>query len=30
MKYSANAAPVYGAMYCRVAGSSALATTIIE
>ena len=29
MKYSARAAPVYGAIYCRVAGSSALAVTTI-
>jgi len=29
MKYSARAAPVYGAMYCNVAGSSAFAATII-
>jgi hypothetical protein len=29
MKYSASAVPVYGAMYCKVAGSFALAETII-
>ena len=28
MKYSAIAAPVYGAMYCNVAGSFAFAATI--
>jgi len=29
MKYSAIAAPAYGAIYCSVAGSFALANTII-
>jgi len=29
MKYSASAAPVYGAIYCSVAGSSAFAATTI-
>jgi hypothetical protein len=29
MKYSARAAPEYGAIYCKVAGSLALALTII-
>jgi len=30
IKYSARAAPEYGAIYCKVAGSLALAQTIIE
>jgi hypothetical protein len=29
MKYSAKAAPVYGAKYCNVAGESAFSATII-
>lgn len=29
MKYSARAAPVYGAKYCKVAGESAFSATTI-